>query len=162
MKDKKLQYLLGTTRIAIGWIFLWSFLDKFFGLMATNPGEAWLAGASPTTGFLQHATRGPFVDIFQSMAGSPVVDWLFMLGLLGIGTALIFGIVMRVACWSGVIMTTLMWLAVLPPEYNPLFGYHFIYTLIFLILLFSESGRYIGLADRWQKSSLVEKYKLLK
>lgn len=30
--------------------------------------------------------------LFNAIAGAPVIDWLFMLSLLGIGTALLLGI----------------------------------------------------------------------
>ncbi|MFB6182391.1 MAG: hypothetical protein ABEJ24_05875 [Candidatus Magasanikbacteria bacterium] len=161
MKIGRLQKWFGLTRIAMGWIFFWSFLDKTFGLMATAPSSAWLTGASPTTGFLENATRGPFADIFQSMAGSPLVDWLFMLGLLGIGTALILGIGVRIACWSGAVMSLLMWLAVLPPDHNPILDYHVIYALVFALLLVSNSGKYLGFGKQWQDTTLVKKYDFL-
>ena len=85
-------------RIGLGWIFLWAFIDKVFGLgFATEAGKHWLTGASPTMGFLKFGTKGPLAGVFQAMAGSPVVDWLFMLGLLLIGLALILGIGMKIA-----------------------------------------------------------------
>lgn len=160
--SQRLENLLGITRIVMGWIFLWSFLDKTFGLMATKPSSSWLSGASPTAGFLKHATRGPFAEIFQNMAGNSVVDWLFMLGLLGIGLALILGIAMRIACWSGIVMMTLMWLAVLPPEHNPIVDKHIVYILLFFLLMISESGSYMGLYKTWKEVSLVSKYRFLK
>ncbi|MEU1639921.1 hypothetical protein ABZ440_44135, partial [Nonomuraea sp. NPDC005701] len=47
------EYVWAVARIAIGWIFLWAFLDKTFGWgFATPAGKAWVAGGSPTTGFL--------------------------------------------------------------------------------------------------------------
>jgi len=47
-------------------------------------------------------------------------DWLFMIGLLGIGLALVLGFTMRIAASAGVAMLVLMWSAVLPPANNPL------------------------------------------
>ena len=46
-------------------------------------------------------------------------DWLFMLGLAAIGTALLLGIGMRVAAVSGALLYLLMWTVVLPPQTNP-------------------------------------------
>ncbi|MEV4569763.1 hypothetical protein AB0K12_38895 [Nonomuraea sp. NPDC049419] len=47
-------YVWAAARIAIGWIFLWAFLDKTFGWgFATPSDRAWIAGGSPTTGFLK-------------------------------------------------------------------------------------------------------------
>lgn len=155
-KVDKLKKYLGITRIAIGWIFLWSFLDKTFGLMATDAGSSWLSGASPTAGFLQYATRGPFAALFQAMAGIAIVDWLFMMGLLGIGIALILGVATRVACWSGIAMMALMWLAVLPPEHNPVVDKHIVYILLLLILMTADSGKYIGLGKWWEKQDFIK------
>ena len=47
-------------------------------------------------------------------------DWLFMIGLLVIGLALVLGFTMRIAASAGVAMLVLMWSAVLPPANNPL------------------------------------------
>jgi hypothetical protein len=52
-------------------------------------------------GFLKFATKGPFAGVFQAMAGNPLVDWLFMLGLLGIGLGLMLGIFMKISTFFG-------------------------------------------------------------
>ncbi len=84
-------------RVCLGFIFLWPFLDKTFGLgISTVHGKAWIDGVSPTAGFLAHA-HGPFGALFQNMSGSVLVDWLFMLGLLGVGLALMLGVGMKIA-----------------------------------------------------------------
>jgi thiosulfate dehydrogenase (quinone) large subunit len=49
--------LLAAARIAIGWTFLWAFLDKAVGLgFATQRADAWISGGSPTFGYLTFAT----------------------------------------------------------------------------------------------------------
>jgi uncharacterized membrane protein YphA (DoxX/SURF4 family) len=94
------RYTLAVTRIALGFVFLWAFLDKTFGFdHATSGAKAWIRGGSPTTGFLK-GVDGPFAGVFNWMAGSVVADWLFMIGLLGIGVALVLGIGMRLAAGS--------------------------------------------------------------
>ncbi|NQV12207.1 DoxX family membrane protein [Candidatus Uhrbacteria bacterium] len=122
MKKKKEDYVWSILRIVLGWTFLWPFLDKLYGLgFTTAPEASWLAGGSPTFGFLSFATKGPFAEIFQGLAGNVLVDWLFMLGLLLIGLALILGIGVRIAGYAGVTMMVLMFLAgSIPPEHNPL------------------------------------------
>ncbi len=60
-------YVTAALRIALGWIFLWAFLDKLFGLgHETASQAAWVNGGSPTAGFLGHATlppeNNPFLD----------------------------------------------------------------------------------------------------
>jgi len=122
MKKKKEDYVWSILRIVLGWTFLWPFLDKLYGLgFTTAPEASWLAGGSPTFGFLSFATKGPFAEIFQGLAGNVLVDWLFMLGLLLIGLALILGIGVRIAGYAGVTMMVLMFLAgSISPEHNPL------------------------------------------
>jgi thiosulfate dehydrogenase [quinone] large subunit len=112
-----MKYTLAMLRIGMGWIFFWAFLDKLFGLgFATEASKSWLSGNSPTTGFLKFATHGPFKPFFESLAGNPIVDWLFMLGLFGIGLALILGIGLKIATQTGSLLLFLMWASLLPPE----------------------------------------------
>ena len=126
---------IAVLRIALGFIFLWAFVDKLFGFgFATTPDKAWINGGSPTYGFLTFGTKGPLAELFQSIAGSPVVDWLFMMGLLGVGVALIINRFVVLGSIAGTLMVLLMYLAVLPPENNPLIDDHIIYALVFLFL----------------------------
>ncbi len=93
---------LATLRIATGFVFLWAFLDKTFGLgCATQSENAWINGGSPTRGFLSSVAVGPLESTFHSWAGDPWADWLFMLGLLGVGVAVILGVGLRLAAVSG-------------------------------------------------------------
>jgi thiosulfate dehydrogenase (quinone) large subunit len=163
MAYKLEQYIWAFLRICLGWIFLWSFFDKVFGLgFSTASDKSWLLGTSPTFGFLQFGTHGPFSPLFQSLAGSAVVDWLFMLGLLLIGSALILGIGMKIASYSGVLMLLLMWLALIPPEHNPFLDEHIIYSAVLLGLATVNAGQWLGLGKWWSKTGLVNKYSILK
>lgn len=157
------KYVWGLLRIFMGWIFLWPFLDKLFGWgFATEPDKAWLAGASPTYGFLKFGTHGPLAGIFQNMAGNAFVDWLFMLGLLLIGLALILGIGVKIAAKAGSLMLLFMWLAALPPEHNPIIDDHIIYILVLLSLKLNHAGDYLGFGKQWSNTTLVQKYKILR
>jgi len=139
MNNQKFVFL--GLRFVMSFIFLWAFFDKMFGLgFATTAEKAWIAGGSPTYGFLSFAAKGPFAELFKSLAGIAVVDWLFMLGLLFIGLALLFNKYMKLASIAGALMMLLMWLAVLPPENNPIVDDHIVYALV-LILLGIKSGK---------------------
>ncbi len=154
------QYVWVALRIAIGWLFLWPFLDKLFGLgFTTAPEAAWIAGGSPTVGYLQFGTSGPFAPLFQSLAGSPVVDWLFMLGLLFVGLALLSGIGISLASYSGTVMMLLLWLSYLPPEHNPILDEHIIYMIILIGLARVKAGQWVGLGQ-W-RPQLVKDYPFL-
>src|SRR3954452_20188096 len=124
------RYIAATIRLSLGWTFLWAFLDKPFALghetgVDAQTGavdyfgpDAWIHGGSPTDGLLGFATKGPLAGFYGNLAGNAVVDWAFMIGLLGIGLALTLGIGMRIAAVSGALMLVMMWSAVLPPANN--------------------------------------------
>lgn len=157
------RYVGAGLRIALGWVFLWAFLDKLFGLgFATERGSSWLNGGSPTEGFLSFATKGPFADAFNSLAGYAVVDWLFMLGLAGIGLALITGVGVRVAAVSGAVMMVLMWAAALWPENNPFMDDHLVYAGLLVMLALTDAGRTLGLGGLWAKVPFVQRHGWLK
>jgi thiosulfate dehydrogenase [quinone] large subunit len=144
------RYIWALARIGLGWLFLWAFLDKLLGLgFATSPDQAWLAGGSPTAGYLGYAVSGPLGSFYQSLAGNAVVDWLFMVGLLGFGAALILGIGMRVASYGGGLLMLLLWSSGLPPENNPILDEHIIYGLLLLGLWAVRAGRTLGLGKWW-------------
>lgn len=155
-------YIWSLLRIVLGVIFLWSFLDKLFGLQfTTKPENAWLFGVSPTYGFLSAATKGPFSEIYKSLAGAALVDWLFMIGLLLIGLALILGIGIKIAGYSGALLMFLMYLVILPPEHNPIFDEHIIYALVLIGLTYVKSGYILGFGEYWSNTKLVKQYRFL-
>ena len=149
---------LALTRIALGFVFLWAFLDKTFGLgFATAANKAWIAGGSPTTGFLKFGVNAhsPLHDFFVSLAGNAWVDWLFMLGLLGIGLALVLGIGVRIAAVAGTILLFMMWAAAVPLENNPLIDDHIVYALVLWVVAFGR--RDWSLIGWWMKQGSVKK-----
>src|SRR5688572_20234274 len=135
------RYLYAGLRLALGWTFLWAFLDKTFGLgHETAEKAAWINGGHPTEGFLKFAAAGPFKDFYNGIAGDAWADWLFMLGLLGIGVALILGVAMRIAAVAGGLLLVLMWTAVLPPENNPFMDDHLVYAGLLALLALVGAG----------------------
>jgi len=126
--------LLTIVRILLGWTFLWAFLDKTLGLgFATITERAWINGGSPTYGFLTYSAKGPFMDFYKSIAGNPIFDWLFMLGLLLIGLSFIFNRYVKYSGWFGALLMILMYTAgFILPENNPLIDEHIIYAILFL------------------------------
>jgi thiosulfate dehydrogenase (quinone) large subunit len=164
MEQNKTHYVFGLLRLVMGFIFLWAFVDKLFGFgFSTTPDKAWLKGVSPTSGFLQFGVHGPFAVFYQSLAGVPLVDWMFMLGLLFIGLAFMTGIFMRPAGSVGVVMLFLMYTAVgLSPAQNPFIDEHIVYILVMILLVLVNSGQYLGLGRWWSDTSFVQKYPFFK
>lgn len=158
--ENKERYIWAVLRIGMGWIFLWGFLDKLFGLgFATASENAWLAGGSPTSGYLNFATSGPLAPLFQSLAGNPIVDWLFMVGLLAIGLSLILGMGVKIGGYAGALLVFLMWLSHLPPQNNPFLDDHIIYAIIFIGPARVKAGQWLGLGKWW--SERVKNYPFL-
>jgi thiosulfate dehydrogenase [quinone] large subunit len=151
---------LAIARLALGWVFLWPFLDKLFGLGKATPSErAWINGGSPTTGFLSGVTgpdsKNPFKGFFEIFVGHGWADWLFMIGLLGIGVALLVGAGMRIAALSATVLLGLMWLASFPLENNPFLDDHVVYALLAIVLAATCAGDYLGLGRWWRTREFV-------
>lgn len=148
-------------RFAMAGVFLWAFFDKLYGLgFATPIDRSWLSGVSPTSGFLTNGTSGPLSEFFQSMSGSPVVDWLFMTGLVAVGASLLLGIGMNIATASGSLMMGLIYLAGFPPQNNPVLDEHIIYILL-LWGMRTHAGYWYGLRSWWQNIRVVKQYPVL-
>ncbi|GHC84213.1 DoxX family membrane protein [Streptomyces flavofungini] len=162
-------YAFASLRLLTGFVFLWAFLDKAFGFgYATPSGTGWIDGGSPTKGFLSDVAAGPMESTFHSWAGDAWVDWLFMLGLLGIGVALVSGIALRLAALAGTAMMVLMWMAEWPPakhlsdggasmSTNPLVEYHVIYAVALIVLAASSAGDTLGAGRLWAGLPFVRK-----
>ncbi len=157
------QVAIALLRVALGFIFLWAFLDKFFGLGYSTPSEkAWIHGGSPTNGFLSTVAVGPFESVYHSIAGTWWANGLFMLGLLGIGLGLILGVAMKIIAVAGPLLLVLMWTAAWPlaqftsagkptSSSNPFLDVHLIYALTIIVLALIGAGRVYGLGNWWAK-----------
>jgi thiosulfate dehydrogenase (quinone) large subunit len=164
---------LAIVRVVLGVEFLWAFLDKTFGLgYATPAARAWVNGGSPTKGFLSRVAVGPLEGTFHAIAGAPWADWLFMVGLLGIGLALLFGIGLRIAAVSGTLMMLGMWAAEWPlakftsageptMSTNPFMEYHVIYALVLIALALTYAGHTWGLGRLWARLPFVQRNRWL-
>ncbi|MFG2101240.1 hypothetical protein ACGFJ5_11600 [Micromonospora echinaurantiaca] len=162
-RERATRYTLAGLRLALGWTFLWAFLDKLFGLgHSTESAKAWINGGSPTKGFLGNAVAGPFADFYRSFAGAAWADWLFMVGLAAIGTALMLGIGIRIAAAAGALLLVLMWTAVLPPANNPFLDDHLIYAGVLGVLALTAAGNTLGLGRYWSRLRIVRRLPFLK
>ena len=162
---------LAVLRLGFGLTFLWAFLDKLLALgFATGVNgetgavdrfgpDAWIHGGSPTTGFLKSVDPGNwFHGFFTGMAGSAWADWLFMIGLAGIGLALTLGIGMRIAAATGALLYAFMWAASFPLANNPVIDDHVIGAVTVIALALVLAGDEWGFGQRWARTSLVRRY----
>ena len=181
---KGLQRVFGLLRVAMGWTFLWAFIDKLFGLgFATGRDvetgaivfggpDAWINGGSPTAGVLGFALKGPFKGFYESITGAQVgaagptaagwVDWVFMLSMLAIGVALILGIGVRLAALGGIAWMAIFYTATaIWPEHNPFLDDHVIEAVVLAGLFLANAGRYYGFGRAWQRLGFVKNRKYL-
>ncbi|WP_291379005.1 hypothetical protein [Demequina sp.] len=171
--ESKLGWVfLSLTRISLGFVFLWAFFDKLLalGYSTGRDGEtgkvdyfgdaAWISGGHVTEGYLTYGSNpdGPFHDLFVDMGSQRWTDWLFMLGLLGIGAALMLGIGTKIAAWSGAAMMVFMFLSAIPLDNNPIIDDHIVYALAGIGIVYVELRRQsIGLGGWWRNVDLVKK-----
>jgi thiosulfate dehydrogenase [quinone] large subunit len=173
MLTKTAAKALAVLRYATGFVFLWAFADKLFGLGYSTPSaKAWINGGSPTKGFLASVDTGPLQNFFHTIAGTWYANWGFMLGLLGIGLALTAGIGLRIAAASGTLIMAMMWLAEFPlaqhtakgaptGSTNPLTDYHIIYAAVLIALAAAYAGHTWGLGRLWAKLPFIQRNRWL-
>lgn len=145
------QRVLALARIALGFVFLWAFLDKNFGLGRPTPsGKGWSfgTGPDPAAGYLQ-SVKGPFASMFHSMAGQAWVTWLFMLGLLGIGVGLMTGLAFRFSGICAIVMLGFLYASSLPLSSNPFIDDHVVEALLVAGLILLRNGHTWGLGGWW-------------
>ena len=166
---------LAALRIAYGVTFLWAFFDKLLALgfhtgydqegnLDRFGPAAWINGGSPTEGFLAFGVpeNNPFKDLFNAMAGDVWVDWLFMLGLLGIGVALTLGITVRIAAGAAAVLYLLMYAASVPLENNPVVDDHLIGAIAVVVLALTLAGDTWGAGRAWARTRLVRRFPALR
>ena len=162
-------------RIGYGVTFLWAFFDKLLalgfhtgydqeGVLDRFGPAAWVNGGSPTEGFLAFGVQesNPFASIFNALAGNGWVDWLFMLGLLGIGVALLSGVGIRVAAAAGALLYLMMYAASLPLENNPVVDDHLLGAVVVVVLALTLAGDTWGAGRAWAQNRLVRRYPFLR
>jgi thiosulfate dehydrogenase [quinone] large subunit len=160
-------------RVALAVVFLWTFLDKTLalgwatgrdaktGTVAFLGKDAWISGASPTAGFLKFGTSGPLAPLFKAISGSPVVDWLFMLGMGGVGLGLLLGVAWRLTISAGVALMVLLRLAVWTDPNNPIVDEHVVYALVLLGIAAAPYARWASLDRWWRRIGIVRTVPLL-
>ena len=165
---------LSFARILIGFIFFWPFLDKLFalgfstgkdsktGVVAYFGPKAWIHGNHVTQGYLGSST-GPLASFFSGLGGQRWTDWAFMIGLAGIGLALMLGMGTKIGAWSGVAMLAMMytshaWPGTVAGASNPFLDEHIVYAVTGLGIVYVELQRQaVGLGSWWRRLPIVQK-----
>ena len=112
-----------------------------------------------TTSETEEVARPGFT---RALAGQAWVDWLFMLGLLGIGISLLLGVAMRLGTAAGALMYAFMYAAVLPLENNPVVDDHLVGVIVMAVLALGAAGTTWGLGRWWNRTEVVQNYPVLR
>lgn len=151
--------VLAIFRIVLGFTFFWAFIDKLFGLgFATEADRAWINGGKPAQGFLMGMTgegteSNPFRGLMEFfLSWGSFADILFMVGLLGIGVALITGAGLKIAAVTGTLLMLFMYFAQFPLTQggtNPITDSHWIEALAMITFASTLAGDTWGLGKWW-------------
>ena len=137
------RIVLAALRIVVGFIFLWTFLDKTFGLGFSTPRQmAWIHGGQPAQGFIKGvAVHSPFGSAFE------------------VGVALTLGIGLKVSAFAASALMVPLYLALWPigtggtenAATNPLVDLHWVLTLSAILFALTRAGDTLGLGAWWSR-----------
>ena len=166
---------LAALRILFGLTFLWAFVDKAFALgystgVNAQTGAvdrfgpaAWIHGGSPTRGFLKGVDPNNwFHGVANSIGGTAWADWLFMLGLLGIGIALTTGAGIRLAAITGGALYLMMWAVSFPLTTNPVLDDHLVGLVALAVFALTLAGDTWGIGRLWASTQIVRRFPVLR
>ncbi len=162
MNQNKGLLCLAVLRIVFGWMMIWAFLDKLFGLgMLTTPENAIINGGSPTEYYLGQLVSGPLTGVWNALAGNAIVDFLLMAGLLLVGIGLIFGIASKLSTIGMSVMMIFMFALHVPPADNPLVDYHLAYVLAMLAIYWLGGFDHLSLNAKYLDLGIVKRVPIL-
>ncbi len=152
------RYSAAAVRLSMGWVFLWAFLDKLFGLGHETAEQGRLdQRRQPHQGLPRLRRHGPVQGLLQRHRRR-------RLGRLAVHDRparhrhrAVLGIAMRVAAAAGVLLLVLMWTAVLPPANNPFMDDHLIYAMVLVLITALGAGHTWGLGRTWESLALVRR-----
>jgi thiosulfate dehydrogenase (quinone) large subunit len=137
--EGKIVFLM---RLCLGWVFLYAASHQVF-----------VAGWS-VSGFLEHTKT--FHWLFAPMAGpstAPILSFFVEYGHLLIGLSLVFGLMVRLSSFFGILLMLLYWMAHMDFPYignhlNFIVDEHIVYALVLGLLIVKRAGHVYGL-DAW-------------
>lgn len=156
-------YSLLIMRVVIGWTLLQGGLTKLVTYLDANPENNWTAA-----GFLAHAIPegNPFMGLWSSMAGSPMIDMLVMWGLTLTGVGLILGALLRWSAFWAAVMMLFFWAASLegglaaglPLAHGWVVDDHIVYVALLFGLGAFGAGRILGVDRYLENTTLVQNF----
>ena len=154
-------YVLAAFRVLTGWIMLWPFFDKMFGLGFQTPhGGGWIDGVSPSS-YVVYVADGVFKDLYASLAGNLAIDVVLMAALLVLGVTLTSGIASKLTTAGMCAFLLVMYSLHVPPSDNPVIDYHILLVLGVLAAYFLGGYEKLSLNPRWRETGLVKRFPIL-
>ena len=130
--NKRVYIPILILRFAMGGLMLQSGLTKL------------LSGKFSAAGYLQNGI-GPFADLFSNLTPNiALLNNIVIWSEIAIGIALVFGLFVRLASYGGSLMMILYYLPYLPPT-SGWINQQIIYLIVFIVLIFSGVGYFLGL-----------------
>ena len=153
-------YTLVSLRVIMGWVFLQAGLGKVFAA------ESWTAAGYLANGISE---GNPFMGMWSSFAGSPLIDGMNMYGQTLIGLTLILGLMVRWSAFWGALMFLFYWASSLqggllqgfPLEHGYFVDNHMVYAFILFGLGAFGAGRIIGIDRKLKVSGIVKNNRFL-
>jgi thiosulfate dehydrogenase [quinone] large subunit len=156
-----LGYAIIALRVVMGWTLFQGGVTKLVTYLDADPANNWTAA-----GFLNNAIPegNPFVGMWGTMAGSPLIDALVMWGLTLTGLGLIVGALVRWNAFWGAVMMLFFWaaslqgglLAGLPLAHGWVVDDHLVYAALLFGLGAIGAGRILGVDARLEELSIVQ------
>lgn len=147
--ESALGYAIVALRVVMGWTLFQGGLTKLVTYLDGNPENNWTAA-----GYLANAIPegNPFMGMWGSMAGSPLIDQLVMWGLTLTGLGLILGALVRWNAFWGAVMMLFFWAAALeggltqglPLAHGWVVDDHIVYAALLFGLGAIGAGRILG------------------
>ncbi len=147
-------YSIFVLRVTMGWVL-------FQGGIVKVLDPTWTAA-----GFLTHAIPegNPFMGLWASLAGNPMIDALNAWGLTLTGLGLMLGALVRWNAFWGAVMMVFYWLAglhggitqFLPLEHGWVIDDHIIYAALLFGLGAFGAGRIVGVDALLEKSTFFK------
>ncbi|WP_396610260.1 DoxX family protein [Haloferax sp. S1W] len=160
--ERWVGYSLFLLRVVMGWTLFQGGVTKLITYLDADPSNNWTAA-----GFLANAVPpgNPFMGLWSSMAGSPLIDMLNMWGLTLTGLALILGAFVRWSAFWGAVMMLFYWaaslqgglLAGLPLAHGWVVDDHIVYAVLLFGLGAFGAGRILGVDAYLEDMELVRR-----
>jgi thiosulfate dehydrogenase [quinone] large subunit len=158
--DRWVGVALLTLRVVMGWTLFQGGVTKLITYLDANPDNNWTAA-----GYLANAIPpgNPFMGLWTSFAGSPLIDALNMWGLTLTGLGLIVGALVRWNAFWGAIMMLFYWaaalegglLAGLPLAHGWVVDDHIVYAALLFGLGAFGAGRILGVDAYLEQTNVV-------